>query len=210
MFTSISADSNLFEIIPVHKIKLPSRKSILVLLNWRSLTILQPIFPCYMKKSVAVETKKNDRSTETESLLAHTPRKTLDPEIETSSSEAVTSEDVERQIRAVTDPLTQHLAHLCELSKELREAHTHRRHEETASSRVTSSFTGKTGRSDSRCYSVRVIHWIRGIIFWYMWWPDWLKTSLKRFNGLLEVKVWDLWGVISVLIVPFDVGQVLG
>ena len=73
-----------------------------------------------MKRSVAVETEENDSSTETESLLAHTPRRMSDPEIETSSSEAVTSEDVERQIRAVTDPLTQQLAHLCESMKELR------------------------------------------------------------------------------------------
>ena len=110
-----------------------------------------------MKKSVAVETEQNDSSTETESLLAHTPRKMSDPEIETSSSESVTSEDVERQTRAVTDPLTQQLAHLCELMKELRDSHTHRRHEETASSRATSSSTGGTSRSDrSGCKSCKI------------------------------------------------------
>ena len=64
------------------------------------------------------------------------------PEIETSSSEAVMSEDVERQIRAVLDPLTQQLTHFCdELMKELRDAHTFRRHEQTASSRATTSST---------------------------------------------------------------------
>ena len=71
-----------------------------------------------------------------------------DYEIETSPSEAVTSEDVKRQIRTVTDPLTQQLAHLCELMKELRDAHAHRRHEETASSWATSSSTGGTSRSN--------------------------------------------------------------
>ena len=122
-----------------------------------------------LKRSVAVETEKNNSSTETESLLAHTPRRMSHPEIETSSTEAVTSEDIERQIRAVTDPLTHHLAHLCELMKELRDAHTHRRHEETTSLGATSSSTSRTGRSDSRSLTVRVIHSIRkrvrGIIF---------------------------------------------
>ena len=60
-----------------------------------------------MTRSVVVQTEENDKSTETESLLAHTPRRMSDPEIETSSSEAVSSEDVEHQIRAVTDLLTQ-------------------------------------------------------------------------------------------------------
>ena len=110
-----------------------------------------------MKTSVAVETKENDSSTETESLLAHTPRRMSDPEIETSSSEAVTSEDVERQIRAVTDPLTQQLGHLCELMKELRDAHTHKHHEETASSRATRSSTGGTNLSDNYVKSVQLL-----------------------------------------------------
>ena len=73
----------------------------------------------------------------------------LDPEIEPSSCEAITSEDVERQIRAVIDPLTQQLAHLCELMKDVRDAKTHRHHEETASSRATSSSTGGTSWSDT-------------------------------------------------------------
>ena len=69
-----------------------------------------------------------------------------DPKLETSPSEAVTSEDVERQIRVVTDPLIQQSAHLFELMKELRDAHTQRRHEETTFSRATSSSIGGTGR----------------------------------------------------------------
>ena len=101
-----------------------------------------------MKRSVAVETEETDSSTETESLLGHTPGRMSDPEIETSSSEAVTSEDVERQIRAVTDPLNQQFAHLCDLMKELRDAQMHRLHEEIASSRATSSFAGSTRWSD--------------------------------------------------------------
>ena len=47
-----------------------------------------------MKKSVAVEIEENNSSTETENLLAHIRRRMSDPEVETSSSEAVTSEDV--------------------------------------------------------------------------------------------------------------------
>ena len=73
-----------------------------------------------MKRSVAVETEENDISTKTESILAHTPRRMSDPKIETSSSKAVMCEDVECQIRAVTDPLSQQLALFCELMKELR------------------------------------------------------------------------------------------
>ena len=57
-----------------------------------------------MKRSVAVETEENDSSTETERVLSHTPRRMSDPEIETSPSEAVTSEDVERQIRGRNRP----------------------------------------------------------------------------------------------------------
>ena len=71
-----------------------------------------------------------------------------DPEIETSSSEALTPEDVERQIRPVKDPLTQQLAHLCELMKELRDAQAHRRHKETASSRTASTSASSTSWSD--------------------------------------------------------------
>ena len=92
--------------------------------------------------------KKNDSSIEAEILPAHTPRRMSDPEIKTSPSEAVTSEDVEVQIRAIADPLTQQLARPCELMKELRVEHTQRRHEETAFSRATSSSTGGTSQSD--------------------------------------------------------------
>ena len=103
-----------------------------------------------MKRSVAIETEETeDSSTETESLLGHTPRRMSDPEIETSSSEAVTLEDVEHQIRAVTDLLIQQLAHLCELMKELWDAQTHRHHEKTFSSRTASTSAGSTSRSDN-------------------------------------------------------------
>ena len=69
-----------------------------------------------------------------------------DPENETSSSVSVTSEEVARQIKTVRDPLTQQLAHLCELVKELRNEKAHRRHEETASPRATSTSEGSTSR----------------------------------------------------------------
>ena len=101
-----------------------------------------------MKSSVAVETEKNYSSTDAEILPAHTPRRMSDPEIKTSPSEAVTSEDVERQIRAVADPLSEQLAQPCELMKGLRVAHPQRRHEERAFSRATRSSTGGTSQSD--------------------------------------------------------------
>ena len=41
------------------------------------------------------------------------------PETDTPPSTSVTSEEVARQIKAETDPLTQQLAHLCELMQEI-------------------------------------------------------------------------------------------
>ena len=102
-----------------------------------------------MKSSVAVATEENDSSTETECLLAHTAKRKLDPKIKSSPSGAVTSEDVERHGRDVIDVLTQQLAHLCEIKKDLRDAHADRRHEETAYSRATGSSTGSTSLSYS-------------------------------------------------------------
>ena len=72
-----------------------------------------------MKRSVAVETEETDGSIETESLLEYTPLRMSYPKNETSSRESVTSVYVARQIKAVTDPLTQQLAHLCEPVKGL-------------------------------------------------------------------------------------------
>ena len=110
-----------------------------------------------MRRSVAVETEETDNSTETESSLERTPRRMSDPEDETSTSEAVTSEDVSRQIKAVTGPLTQQLSHLCKLLKKLRDKQAHRRHEETASSRAASSNTGSAGRSDTPYFYIILI-----------------------------------------------------
>ena len=111
-----------------------------------------------MKKCIAVETEENDSSTETENLLSYTPRRTLDLEIETSSSEAVTFEDVERQIRAVKDPRRQQLARLCELMEEIWDALLHTSHEETTFSRATISSTGGPSRSDRYFQRITLNH----------------------------------------------------
>ena len=71
------------------------------------------------------------------------------PETQPSSSVSVTSEEVARQIKAATDPLTQQLAHLYESMQELKNEQAHRRHEETASSRTASTSAGSTNRSDN-------------------------------------------------------------
>ena len=102
-----------------------------------------------MKRSVGVETEETDSSTETESLPEHTPRRMSDPENEASSNVSVTSEEVARQIKAVTDPLTQHLAHLCELMKKLGNEQAHRRQKETATLRSASTSACSTNRLDS-------------------------------------------------------------
>ena len=64
-----------------------------------------------------------DGSTETENLRENTPRRKTDQEIETSTSVSITSQEVNRQITAVTDPPSQQLAHLYELCGNLRTSH---------------------------------------------------------------------------------------
>ena len=60
------------------------------------------------------------------------------------------SEEVARQIKAVTDPLSEQLTQPCELMPELRKEQAMRRHDEMASSRATSSSSSSVGRSDCR------------------------------------------------------------
>ena len=59
-----------------------------------------------MGTTSGVETDDIDSSAETESLLENTPRRVSEHEIETSTSVFVTSEQIARQIRTVTDPLS--------------------------------------------------------------------------------------------------------
>ena len=70
-----------------------------------------------MKKAVANEKEETVSSTEAAILLENTPKKMSDPETETSLKVSVKSEEVALQIKAVTDPLNQQLAHLCEKCK---------------------------------------------------------------------------------------------
>ena len=84
-----------------------------------------------MKRSVTIETEDTDISTKTESLLEHTPRRMSDLQNGTSTKVSATSEEVALQVKAVMDPLTQQLAHLCELMKELGNERGHRRHEKS-------------------------------------------------------------------------------
>ena len=100
-----------------------------------------------MKRVIAVETEDIDSCTETEILIENAPRRMFDHKMETSPSVSVTSEDVARQIRAVTDALSEHLAHLCESMREFKNEQLDRRHEETGSSRTASSSSGRDSRS---------------------------------------------------------------
>ena len=68
-----------------------------------------------MKKSRAVETEETDKSNETGSLIENTKRNMSYQEVETSTRVSGTSQEVARQMKAVTDPPTQHLSQLCEL-----------------------------------------------------------------------------------------------
>ena len=103
-----------------------------------------------MRRAVAVETDEIDCSSKTDSLIKNTTRRMSDHEIETSPSVSATFGEVARQIKPVADPLTQQLAHLCELMQDVRIEQVHRRHEETASSRAASSSSGSDGLSDKK------------------------------------------------------------
>ena len=73
-----------------------------------------------MEKTIGVEIDVADNSTETGSLIQSTPGRMSNHEIETSSSVSLTFGEFARPIRGVTDPLSQQLAHLCELMRNLR------------------------------------------------------------------------------------------
>ena len=68
-----------------------------------------------MQRSVAVETEKTDKGTETENLIENTPRRMSNYEKKASQNASVTTDEFARQIKAVIDPLAKQLAHLCEL-----------------------------------------------------------------------------------------------
>ena len=112
-----------------------------------------------MKRTIGVETDDIDSTTEIERLTENTLRRISNHKIETSPSVSVTSEEVARQIKAVTRPLSQQLAHLYELMRELRNEQMNKRDEETASSRVASSLSVSGSRSDGIyvCMSVFII-----------------------------------------------------
>ena len=121
-------------------------------------------------------------STETESLIAHTPGRMSDHEFGNSSSVSVMSEEVARHIRAVTDPLTPQSAHLCELMQELRNEQGNRRHEETAAFRAASSISGDDSRSDRISRPVRAAKKLVRLAGAC----ERLRTTL-RFQGLNEI-----------------------
>ena len=101
-----------------------------------------------MKRIIGVETDDLDSRTETESLVKNTSKRLSDHKIETSPSVKIMSEEVARQIRTQTDPLSHQIAHFCDLMRELKNQQVNRRHEETASSRSATSSSDSSGRSD--------------------------------------------------------------
>ena len=102
-----------------------------------------------MKRNKSTETDEIENSTKSESLIANAPCRKSGHEVQKSSSASVTSEEAVRQIRALNYRLTQLLAHLCKLMRELRNEQANRRHGETASSRAASWTSGSGSRSDS-------------------------------------------------------------
>ena len=65
-----------------------------------------------MKRTTGTETEDTDKNTETETPVINTPSRMSHHDIENLTSAPVAFEEVACQIKAVTDPLTQLLAHL--------------------------------------------------------------------------------------------------
>ena len=79
-----------------------------------------------MKGTLITETNDVDKN-----LTANAPGGISDPDVENSLSVCVTPKEFPRQIRAVSDPCTQQLAHLCELTGESKNDRVDRRLGET-------------------------------------------------------------------------------
>ena len=77
-----------------------------------------------MQRSIATNMDDIESCTETVNLIASTPSRLSDHEVDKTRSVSITCEEVVWQIRVVTDPLTQQLAHLCELICELKKKQT--------------------------------------------------------------------------------------
>ena len=102
-----------------------------------------------MKRAIGTETDDIVSSNEAASLMANTPSRMSDHEAENSSNVSVTSWEVAREVRAVTDPLTQQLPHICELLRRFNNEQAKRYPEETASFTASGSTSGSDSRSDS-------------------------------------------------------------
>ena len=100
-----------------------------------------------MKGTKGIQTVEIESSTETESLMENIPRTMSDNAKENSSNVSVTSQEVSRQIKAVTDPLLEQLAGFWELMRDLENEQANRRQEETNSFRAASSLSGGGNRS---------------------------------------------------------------
>ena len=83
-----------------------------------------------MKGTLGTETNDIESSTKSENLIANAPGGISDPDVENSLSVCVTPK-VSWQISAVSDPCTQQLAHLCELTGESKNDGVNRPLEET-------------------------------------------------------------------------------
>ena len=102
-----------------------------------------------MKQTIGTETHKTKSSSETGNLIANTLGRISSHRVENSSSVFVTSEEIDRQLKAVTDPLTHKLAHFCELILELK---SNRFHERPPHSRlVAQSQVGAAGLTSNAC-----------------------------------------------------------
>ena len=94
-----------------------------------------------MKKTAGVETGDTDSSTEIERLIINTPSRLSEQEVQNSKSASVMSEEVACQMKAITDPLTQQLAHLYQVLHELKNEQASRRHQDASSFKTATRYS---------------------------------------------------------------------
>ena len=97
-----------------------------------------------MKRTIGNEIDNIESSTEIERIIAFSLSRILDREPKNSSSVSVTFKEVARQLKVITDPLTQQLSQLCDLVRESKNKQDKKGH-----NRAASSTSGTGSRSDS-------------------------------------------------------------
>ena len=108
-----------------------------------------------MQNTIETETDNTHCSTEAENLVLNTPGRLSDKE-QNSLGVSVTSEEVARQAKAVTDPLKQHVAHQRKAFRKMENEQYNARHEEAASFKAASLLSSIVNRLDNKLLAVSI------------------------------------------------------